>query len=316
MYKGPDMDYYIPLYHSEPIILEHISEMLSIIRWVDVPEKAKQLLLRRNSTIPESVAVSDKPEDVISTELKVLAFIFEKPYYVHQWANENVRHGLSTAFSIPVESPRKLINDEYLESFLKIALPLSHNDELQRILSYYYEIEFRTSSIEVKIITMVSLLEYIVSTHQFEKENVISEKWIKQITDSFIEEVVKTGYVNNSKEAKSSGKYNLLSSSLGNINNQSTKNKIHKLCEICGLNVSMKILNKIYETRNSWIHGGTNNNLDSMMIARSSLQIILEMIIVYELTGRDERYQQFMNSFTDKNGIVLWEHFFDCDSSV
>lgn len=164
------MNYYIPLYGSEQIVLRRISEKMEIVEWTDVPEKAKNLLLRYDDNIPESVAVTGDPNEIIATELIVLSFIFGKPYFVHQWANESTQCRISTRYLITIENPHKQINIEDLESFLKIAFPLSHKAEIQRILSYYYEIKFRTSSIEVKIITLTSLLEFIVSTHSFEKE--------------------------------------------------------------------------------------------------------------------------------------------------
>lgn len=116
--------------------------------------------------------------------------------------DENTISKFSTSYCIPIEKPHKKINDRNLESFLKVALPLSHDAKLQRILSYYYEIMFRTSSVQVKIITLVSLLEYVVSTHSFKKENVISKDWINNATGSFVEETVKTDYFNSDKEAK------------------------------------------------------------------------------------------------------------------
>ena len=284
---------------------------MDIVEWADVPEKVRRLLLRDGDDASEYVAVTDNPEEIVSTELFVLSFIFEKPYYVYQWADETTCRRFSTSFCIPTENPRKQINDKDLESFLKIAFPLSHKPELQRILSYYYEIKFRTSSVQVKIITLVSLLEYIISTHFFEKEEVIGKDWIKNTADSFVKETVRTGYFSNDAKARQSGKFGLLRTTMGNLHEQSMKNKIMTVCEECGLNVNMDILRDIYKARNDWIHGGSSDDMDFMVKAYFPLKLIVEMIIMYEITGRDEKYQQFMVPFTCKGDIVKWEHFFE-----
>lgn len=309
--KGRDMSYYIPLYGSESMALKGVSKEMEVVGWTDVPEKVRDLLLRNDSNIPESVAVTDNPNEIISTELNVLSFIFGKPYFVHQWANESTRCGFSPSYSITNESPRKQINDGDLEDFLKIAFPLSHKAEIQRILSYYYEIKFRTSSVQVKIITLVSLLEYIVSTHSFEKEEVIGKDWIKNSINSFIEETVRIGYFSNVAEAKDSGKVGLLRTSLGNINEQSMKTKIMVVCEKCGLNVNIGMLRDIYKVRNDWIHGGSADDMDYMVKAYAQLKQIVEMMIMYEITGRNEKYQWFMVPFSDKNEIIKWERFYE-----
>lgn len=87
------------------------------------------------------------------------------------------------------------------------------------------------------------------------------------------------------------------------------KNKILAVCAECGLNVNMKILKDIYKTRNYWIHGGSAGDMEFLAKAYMSLRWIVQMMIVYELTGRNENYQLFMNPFTDE--IVEWDRFFE-----
>ena len=188
------MSYYIPLYSSEPITLKEVSNEMEIIEWVNVPEIIQNQLHDDLGRIPESVAVTDNPREIIETEIMLLSFIFGKTYYVYQWADEKSCYRFSTSYSIAKKNPCKLINDKDLEYFLKIALPLSHKCRLQRILSYYYEIMFRTSSVQVKIISLVSLLEFIVNSHSFKEEVVISDEWIVETGNSFINETIRTDY--------------------------------------------------------------------------------------------------------------------------
>lgn len=284
---------------------------MEIVKWAEVPEKVRNLLERDEGYVPEYAVVTDNPKEIVSTELYVLSFIFEKPYRVYRWVDENTVSSFSTGYCISIKNRCKLIKDGDLERFLKVALPLSHDAEIQRILSYYYEIMFRTSSVQVKIITLVSLLEYIVSSPPFDKENVISKDWIKNATDSFVEETIRTGYFKRVKEAKQSGKYGLFCSSLGNINEKSMKNKILAVCAECGLKVDMKILNDIYKARNGWIHGRSADDVNLMVEAYPPLGLIVQMMIVYKMTGRYKNYQSFMNPFKDINGIVEWDRFFE-----
>lgn len=139
----------------------------------------------------------------------------------------------------------------------------------------------------------------------------IGEDWKKKTTDSFVEETLRTGYFSNVANAKQSGKFNLLRTSLGNINEQSMKDKIMVVCEECGLNVNMDMLNDIYKARNNWIHGGSADDINFMVKAYDPLKLIVEMMIMYEITGRNEKYQRFMVPFTDKNEIVKWERFYE-----
>ncbi len=170
---------------------------------------------------------------------------------------------------------------------------------------------FRTSSVQVKIITLVSLLEYIISTHSFERGSVIRDEWKESTISSFISEIVSTDYCSNNADAKQSGKYNLFCSFLGKLNEKSMKRKIIELCTECGLNVKEDTIGHIYKIRNNWIHGGPMPDMETMATSYSALKMIVQMITIYETTGRSKNYQSFMNPFTDRNGIVIWKNFPD-----
>ena len=308
------MNYYIPLYESEPIILCGVSKEMDIIQWLDVPNKVKDLLQKDGGIIPQSVAITENPKELVSTEIFLLSFISGKPYYVYQWANENVVCRFAVNHCIMSEKSHRMIKDECLEAFLKLALPRSHVTEIQKILSYYYEIRFRTSSVQVRIMTLVSLLECIVSIHKYEKEVVVTDQWINDTLKTFVDEMIRNDYCNDVDEGKRSDKYNLLRNNLNHINDNSTKKKIQHLCTECGLNVDKKTIDDIFKARNNWTHGGTSVDVDQMVTIYPKLKMIVEMLIMYEITGCCKNYQQFMFPFTDNNGIVQWERFFKGES--
>lgn len=312
MIKEYEIMYYIPMYLSEKIELKGIDKKFRIILWENVPNKIKLLLTQNDDNIPESVAVIKGELDNISfAKIKLLSLIFNRIYYVYQWTDGKIVTKCPTPFTSFSNNPRKLIRKDKINIFMKKALKNINNPKIQRMISYYYEINIRIDAIEIKLVTLVSLLEHIANTHNFKKEIIISNRWKTSMKKSFIEEVIKNGYVDSIKTASISPKYNKLTNDLSQLNEKSIKEKIVLLCNKCKLNVSGETLGTIFKLRNDWTHGSNDIDYDDMYNAYPKLKTIVEMLLVYELSGNDLKYQTYLNSFHDKNDIVRWEHFFE-----
>ncbi len=301
---------YIPIYTFRKILPISISQQYKYINWDGAPESAKKFLTIEGKESPIVVEIEDDyVQEYINKDLYVYSIIFQDPFYIFQYASEKTHNAFSTSYVSGLQNPSQLIKKDKMEEFLSIAIPEGHKDDVHRILGYYYEMLFRTSAIEIKIITEMSIIEHILHNYNPITKTPDEKEVLGKIKNSIQEILVQIGITKNKKEAKQTHYYSQILENLSKSEQTPLTDKIIMKCKELGLNVDENSISNMKKLRNDWIHG---NEFDYSLAysVYPQLDLIVKMLIINLLTGKRRDYQSFMEPFSERYRIVTWDKFF------
>lgn len=293
---------YIPLFFSSRLSL-NLNCGYEIKPFDEMDESIQRMILDVTGGPPDSVVISEGDNVCLdrfhkSGVARILALAVQRPVFYYCIINDT-GYCSESAPGIFIEGQSELIRLDHLQDFLNVAV--DNYDQIPDCVGIWYEIAFESVSCEPKIILLASLLERLSNHVVGGERELITKADLKTIRE-YVKEKFKAS-------EKKDEIVNTVCGLLSNIKYKSTKQKVNELCKICDLINYEDSVKKLYETRNPWIHGGNNIDVDVVAVYLCRWRLICELVLVWLLTGKDSNYLHYVNPFSLPE-LVEWDMFF------
>jgi hypothetical protein len=311
----------IPIYDAEKVALQfNVDPTIRIEPW---NRQIKNLRMWDDEAenIPDCVAVIEEAEWVSDTPLAhlfrsgfyVLPLIFDRTYFIYQLGDEDsIRARFSTTFSVP-HNGREWIRRDRLAEFLSRAVAGYQRHKLGLALGLHYEIEFRTSAADVKILLHFLLLELLSGRFVEPKiKSPLSEEAISSMLDTARQDLIANAYMDPSQPSERCDKFNKVKENLlrGLGEKSSRKMIVELLNEKCRLYVDESFVDELADLRADIGHarGGYGNDQTIEVLRR--VRYLNRIVLIEMLLDFDPDFQKFLVPHTfPRFELLKWERF-------
>jgi len=269
--------------------------------------------------VPDSVAIIEKDHCTIDeafsilheSGFQILPLIFEKAYFIYQIADTNsVTARASVSYSI-FGRGNDWIKQSRLDDFLRLAVECYEKHRMGFALDLHYEIDFRSSSAEVKFLLHALLLEHLSRKFVDKEMELHLSADVEQRIMSLAEaDFIQQG-LSSSSEPPLKEKLNKLKENIKQgLTEKSTRQAITELLNTkIGLNVDPKIVSDITRLRGTILHSQKYSFEDLSELLRKA-SYINRIALISILTDFDPNFQRYIKHHTFPGFDLLpWEKF-------